>query len=132
MLRYSIVIFAGNPALTRTHLLSLQSSLDDPNSFINTFSSSVFRFVTITSVAGNGGQEVLGLVPFGQEKGRGKGKGKLYFDPLVQAHEIYGVDPCVGAVVVFRPDGWIGTTCGLDEVDTILGSYFEGILNKFR
>lgn len=55
--------------------------------------------------------------------------GKVYFDEKVQAHEIYGVDWDRGAIVVFRPDGWVGTTVGLDEVDK-LGVYFEDILEK--
>ncbi|KAJ7593451.1 FAD binding domain-containing protein [Mycena floridula] len=127
--KFGIVVFAGNPAQTQKLLLSLQASLSRPESFIHCFDKVLFRFVTITSVSGNGGHEVLGITPFGQGLS-GKGfNGKLYFDPLVQAHEIYGVDPHVGAVVVFRPDGWIAKSCALDNAD-VLDQYFAGILEK--
>ncbi|KAK7022834.1 hypothetical protein VNI00_016915 [Paramarasmius palmivorus] len=85
------------------------------------FPAQAFKWFTIPSVAGNGGQEVLGTIP----------KGKVYFDEGVKAHEIYGVDIYKGAVVVFRPDGWVGTVVELNEngVDGLI-AYFDLILKQ--
>jgi phenol 2-monooxygenase len=35
--------------------------------------------------------------------------GRVYFDHKQTAHARYGVDIKKGAVIVLRPDGWIGT-----------------------
>lgn len=55
--------------------------------------------------------------------------GRVYFDDAQQgAHERFGVDVLKGAVVVLRPDGWIGTMAVLGEgTATELERYFERI-----
>lgn len=50
-----------------------------------------------------------------------------YFDPFRAAHETYGIDMQRGAIVVFRPDGWVATVVGLEEA-SVLGDYFAGFL----
>lgn len=52
--------------------------------------------------------------------------GKAYFDEGRQAHEMYGVDIEQGAIVVFRPDGWIATVARLDGLEGV-----EGYFRKF-
>ncbi|KAI1325414.1 FAD binding domain-containing protein [Xylariaceae sp. FL0255] len=43
------------------------------------------------------------------------------------AYEGYGVDPDVGALVVVRPDGYVGLVTGLDDWDGV-GRWFGGVL----
>lgn len=56
--------------------------------------------------------------------------GSVYFDdPEHSAHTRYGVDVAIGAVVVIRPDGWVGTMTGLESgaVQELEG-YFGDVL----
>lgn len=57
--------------------------------------------------------------------------GRVLFDDLQQsAHTRYGVELAKGAVVVVRPDGWIGTMAILGEESTReLERYFERIFS---
>lgn len=40
----------------------------------------------------------------------------------------YGIDEHAGAIVVVRPDGYVGTVMPLDGGVDFLNSYFEGFL----
>ncbi|KAF8919273.1 FAD binding domain-containing protein [Mucidula mucida] len=116
--KFSIVVFAGYPVHTRLSLANFEASL---KAFKARFPNhkAIFHWTTIPAVSGNGGQEVLGTTPIG----------KVYLDERVKAHEMYGVDPMHGAVVIFRPDGWIGAVFGLEEASTgALTAYFEDLL----
>jgi phenol 2-monooxygenase len=44
-----------------------------------------------------------------------------------QIHERYGISRSAGAVVVVRPDGYVGTIAPLDEL-TSLDVYFAGFM----
>jgi phenol 2-monooxygenase len=79
----------------------------------------VFRFTTLAAASGNGVTDVLGMPAFGG--------GRVYWDAEGRAHGMYGVDEARGAVVVFRPDGWIGCVVALENVHD-LGAYFAGLL----
>jgi phenol 2-monooxygenase len=116
----SIVVFAGNPVLSRTALANLNVALDSPTAFTRAFPAKrVFRFTTLTAAAGNGATDVLGGPRFDG--------GRLYFDAEGRAHAMYGVDVARGAIVVFRPDGWVGCVVPLEEVNS-LGAYFGEFL----
>lgn len=113
-------MFAGNPVVSCPGLRDLSVALSAPAAFTRGFpAKQVFRFTTLTAATGNGTTDVLGVPPFGG--------GWLYFDPEARAHAMYGVDVARGAVVVFRPDGWVGCVVALEDVDK-LGSYFEEFL----
>ncbi|KAF9049222.1 hypothetical protein BDZ89DRAFT_941156 [Hymenopellis radicata] len=117
--KFSIVVFAGYPVHTRPSLAGFEASL---SAFKARFPKhkAMFHWTTIPAVSGNGGQEVLG--PYHPI-------GKVYLDERVKAHEMYGVDPMHGAVVIFRPDGWIGTVLGIEEASAgALTAYFEDLL----
>ena len=86
---------------------------------VSLFPHQVFQWFTIPAVFGNGGQEVLGCRPFG----------KVYLDADVKAHEMYGVDLKRGAIIVFRPDGWVGTVAPLEGTEQ-LKVYFDGLLER--
>ena len=53
----------------------------------------------------------------------------MYYDDFEQhAHQRYGTEVGKGAVVVLRPDGWVGTLVNLDpKAVRELEAYFEGI-----
>jgi phenol 2-monooxygenase len=42
-------------------------------------------------------------------------------------HERYGISRSAGALVVVRPDGYIGTVAPLDEL-AVLDAYFSGFM----
>jgi len=55
--------------------------------------------------------------------------GKVFYDREQTAHVRYGVDVGQGAVVVLRPDGWVGTLAMLGESAVgELETYFGGFL----
>ncbi|KAK7435531.1 hypothetical protein VKT23_019653 [Stygiomarasmius scandens] len=117
--KFSIVLFAGNPGYTQPSIASVKTALAAPDSFTALFPKRVFKWFTIPSVFGNGGQEALGLTPVGT----------VYLDESVKAHEIYGVDPRRGAIIVFRPDSWVGTVVSMDGSGVErLKQYFGRIL----
>ncbi|KAJ7911478.1 hypothetical protein B0H13DRAFT_2481478 [Mycena leptocephala] len=118
--KFHIVVFAGNPRLSRTGLEALRTALDAPTAFTRAFPARrVFRFTTLAAASGNGVTDVLGMPAFGG--------GRVYWDAEGRAHGMYGVDEARGAVVVFRPDGWIGCVVALENVHD-LGAYFAGLL----
>ncbi|KAJ3973047.1 FAD binding domain-containing protein [Lentinula raphanica] len=116
--KFSIVVFAGKPEHTGPSLTSLSYVVAGSDSFADMFPKEVFQWFTFPATSGNGGQEILGCRPFG----------KVYLDVDMRAHEMYGVDVRQGAVVVFRPDGWIGTVVPLIGASDHLKAYFGGIL----
>ncbi|KAJ7760742.1 FAD binding domain-containing protein [Mycena maculata] len=118
--KFHIVVFAGNPAFTRAALAALHTALAAPTSFRRTFPARrVFRFTTLAAVAGNGAADVLGVPGFGG--------GRVYWDAEGRAHGMYGVDEARGAVIVFRPDGWVGCVVALEDVQE-LWAYFTQLL----
>lgn len=114
---FQILIFTGNLAETRTSLSALRGELDGPSSFLATFSKTLFKFTTIIAGEGIGAEEYCGFKPFG----------RCYFDPCREAHEVYGIDPTRGAMLVLRPDGIVGTVLGLGEA-RLLKEYFARFL----
>ena len=42
---------------------------------------------------------------------------------------MYGVDLKRGAIIVFRPDGWVGTVAPLEGTEQ-LKVYFDGLLER--
>jgi phenol 2-monooxygenase len=77
-------------------------------------------FVTILTGTAANPWHLLGIEPLG----------RVYYDPDCSAHRRYNIDPKAGAVVVLRPDGWIGLILGLDVIGAVarLEEYFRGFL----
>jgi len=99
--------------------LELRIMMSAADSFVNIFPKEAFQWFTIPAAFGNGGQEILGCQPFG----------KVFLDGDMKAHGMYGVDVQRGAIIVFRPDGWIGTVVSLQGTEQ-LKVYFDGILKR--
>lgn len=83
------------------------------------FAPGLFRFITVIGGEGIGAAECLGVEPWG----------RAVFDPVMEGHKVCGVDAGKGAIVVCRPDGYVGTVVGLDE-PALLGDYFARFLNR--
>ncbi|KAL1852544.1 hypothetical protein Plec18170_005675 [Paecilomyces lecythidis] len=115
--RFYVVIFAGNATYTfptaRAVLDAVRKShyLSDPRLPVS--------WRTIVGGKGSSPYEMLGTEPLG----------KVLFDSQHAAHARYGVDIRSGAIVVLRPDGWIGTMVRLaSEATAELEQYFGRIM----
>lgn len=117
--KFSIVTFTGQPSHTRTALELFQSYLSSDKSILKRFPAHdrLFKFASVIAGHGIGAEEYLGVAPVGMP----------YFDPLGDAHEVYGVDKTQGAIVVFRPDGYIATVLALQDAK-LLGDHFARFL----
>ncbi|KAI0149776.1 FAD binding domain-containing protein [Hypoxylon sp. NC0597] len=82
------------------------------------------KFITILPEKAPSPYEFLGHEPLG----------RAYFDFSEgdkTAYQSYGIDTTQGAIVVLRPDGWIGTMIELGlEAVLELESYFDGIFTE--
>lgn len=122
--RFYIAVFTGAPHQPRAQagLQAFRRSYDGEGSFLSVFprSDKIMEYITIVAGADIGTAEILqGCPPFG----------KTYFDPLRKTHEAYGIDTASGGVVVFRPDGHVGTIVPLGEgTNELLKGYFGRFL----
>lgn len=119
--RFYIVLFAGDVALTKENLSAFTDSMPQshwlfdarhPVSWISIFDGP----------GGPSAYETLGGMPFG----------RVYYDGDHSAHARYGIRANEGAVLVLRPDGWVGTVTGLGSGGrAALERYFQRILVSF-
>lgn len=101
---FYIVLFAGEVARTKIALGSFTAAIEK----LSWLSDSDTPVSCLSIIAGPGGPsayETLGGMPFG----------RVFYDEDRSAHLRYGVATEKGAVVVLRPDGWVGTAVELDE-----------------
>jgi len=121
---FYVAVFTGAPHQTQAQagLAAFRASFDGDQTFTTGFprSHEVLDFITIVAGADIGTAEILqGCAPFG----------RTYFDPLRKTHEAYGIDTLTGGVVVFRPDGYVGTVAPLgQETNSLLAAYFQRFL----
>ncbi|GAD93330.1 3-(3-hydroxy-phenyl)propionate hydroxylase [Paecilomyces variotii No. 5] len=115
--RFYVVIFAGNTTYTsptaRAVFDAVRKShyLSDPRLPVS--------WRTIIGGKGSSPYEMLGTEPLG----------KVLFDRQYAAHARYGVDIGSGAILVLRPDGWIGTIVRLAPgATTEMEQYFGRIM----
>jgi phenol 2-monooxygenase (NADPH) len=126
-----IVVFAGEPLLTRPKLKILRSFVDQPDSAAiwaapnahpaprdqrtNDHSPARVKFLTIIQGRKPAVDEALGVPRFGD----------AYYDYDSSAHSRYGVSSREGAVLVIRPDSTVGFATRLDHGREIV-AYFKG------
>jgi phenol 2-monooxygenase len=109
-----VLIFTGSNNLKIQGLMQeLQRFLDTTSELI---SCKAIRWLTIITGAGCSPYEALERRPFGD----------AYFDADNVAHDSLGIQLEEGAGVILRPDGMVGTTCGI-RGDTI-HQYLSSIL----
>jgi phenol 2-monooxygenase (NADPH) len=115
--RFYAVIFAGEPGQTSRAFLAFSKAVNSSKLLGNAHLP--ITWLTILSRSGPSAFELLGGSPLG----------RVYFDQNQTAHARYEVDVKKGAVVVLRPDGWIGTgtMLGIEAVKE-LATYFSSFL----
>jgi phenol 2-monooxygenase len=118
MATFYIALFAGDVSRTKLALSSFTAAmsalpwLDDEDVPIS-------RLSIIAGPGGPSAYETLGGMPFG----------RVFYDEDCSAHLRYGVATEKGAVVVLRPDGWVGTVIELDgDAGRKLECYFGRFL----
>jgi phenol 2-monooxygenase len=112
-----VVVFAGEPLLTRNNLIALRSHLDSPESFMKRAHPDAIHFLTIISGVKSQGEVALGVKRFGN----------VYYDADNSAHSKYGITEGSGGVVVLRPDGILGFAAQLTRGED-LTSYFSDFI----
>lgn len=124
----NLVVFGSDlRGPVRRRLAAFAKTLADRRSFYHRFGGAErFHVVLVTKLLPLEAAEELGV---GSDIGV-FGEGTVVYDdraPDEDAHGCYGVDHAMGAVVVVRPDLWVGVSVGLEEGER-LGEYFGGWL----
>ncbi|KAL3442867.1 FAD binding domain-containing protein [Aspergillus insuetus] len=107
-----VLVFTGSKnSMIQSLMKELQRYLDRASALT---SCKAIRWLTIITGTGCSPYEALGRRSFGD----------AYFDAGNAAHDSLGINMDVGAVIVLRPDGLVGTTCGIqgDAVHQYLSS----------
>lgn len=117
---FYVTVFAGVPAVTQAKLTNFRNYLDktDEQTWANSFAKGTIKTVTVLSSGG---------VAAGDAMGGLKAFGKTYYDANQEAHQSYGIDPMQGALVVIRPDGYVGHVVALEKPEALL-EYFSAFL----
>jgi phenol 2-monooxygenase (NADPH) len=115
--RFHIAVFTGEPEHTSDALFALSKAVESSRLFDNAHLP--ISWLTIPAKSGPSAFELLGIAPLG----------KVFYDEKQTAHVRYGIDVKKGAIVVFRPDGWVGTATklGPEAVEELEG-YFRRFL----
>jgi phenol 2-monooxygenase len=116
--RFYIVIFAGDVARTKSFLAAFTGAIT-PLKWLFEQENPISWLTIISGPGGPSAYETLGGMPFG----------RVFYDDNHSAHERYGVQVDKGAVLVLRPDGWLGTVVefGAGAGDA-LTRYFKTVL----
>jgi phenol 2-monooxygenase len=115
--RFHIVVFSGEPKHTSPSLRNFSECLE--GSKILSDARLPISWLTIPAKGGPSAFELLGIRPFG----------KVFYDEEQTAHLRYGIGIEKGGVMVFRPDGWVGTSMALNEDAVVeLEAYFKSVL----
>jgi phenol 2-monooxygenase len=101
---FYVVLFAGEVARTKIALGSFTAAIEKL-SWLSDSDAPVSCFSIIAGPGGPSAYETLGGMP----------SGRVFYDEDCSAHLRYGVAAEKGAVVVLRPDGWVGTIVELGE-----------------
>nr|XP_031863777.1 uncharacterized protein CI109_001029 [Kwoniella shandongensis]KAA5530849.1 hypothetical protein CI109_001029 [Kwoniella shandongensis] len=114
--KFHIVVFTGYPAFNQARLTSFRAETQALAKLLPN-ENEIFQYTTVIAGSGISAVESLLQEPWGM----------TWFDHSGAAHTAYGVDRGAGAVVVLRPDGWVGAIVGLDE-KAALCRYFSAFL----
>ncbi|PYH91258.1 pentachlorophenol 4-monooxygenase [Aspergillus ellipticus CBS 707.79] len=111
--QWSILLFAGHPAVSRGKLAPAVEAL---NELAKAIPSGMARFMTIFAQSVAEGDRLFDYPRIGN----------AYFDQDRLAHAAYTISTENGAVVILRPDGLLGHATRLEDVDsaaTFLGGF---------
>jgi phenol 2-monooxygenase len=104
------VVFAGNPLYTMEKLPVTLAGIQSSAATDDEDDCDILAWRTIISVPSD-----VRISSAFELLGGADPAGKAFFDQSDKAHARYGIDVEKGAVVVLRPDGWVGTVLALDE-----------------
>ncbi|EKG18959.1 Monooxygenase FAD-binding protein [Macrophomina phaseolina MS6] len=113
--RWTILVFAGNTALTAPSFARLREALALETSFAKRYAHIVDLITIVPGIAYSAWTAL-----------EGPAIGKMLLDPDFQAHERYGVLHESGAIVVLRPDTVLGFAADFDCVEEV-DKYFTEI-----
>ena len=116
--KFTILVFCGSPSSTEGLLLKWKDYLEGAESITNYHADTISVLSLLVNDNHSGAAEENLRIPR---------HGQILYDAGGAAHERYGVDEDKGAVLVLRPDGLLGTACGLDE-GPMLSSYFRRLM----
>lgn len=105
--QWSVIVFAGQPALTRGNLAPAIEKLKE---MADILPSGMVRFLTLVAQSAAEGNQMFELPKIG----------KVYYDQDRLAHAAYTISTCNGAVAILRPDGILGHAVSLSEVDSLV------------
>ncbi|THH15949.1 hypothetical protein EW146_g4605 [Bondarzewia mesenterica] len=128
--QFTLLIFGSNlGGAVASRLQALDTYLASPKSFYSTYASvDLFKIILVVRSTPSQAESAIKAYPFLSQHAQ-----IVYDDQLppgiygADAHSLYGVDHEQGAVVVVRPDTWVGTAVTVDEVSS-LESYFSAFL----
>lgn len=101
---FYVVLFAGDVPRTKLSLSAFTAAMSAVP-WLNNEDTPISCLSVIAGPGGSSAYETLGGMPFG----------RVFYDADCSAHMRYGVATENGAVLVLRPDGWVGTVVELDE-----------------
>lgn len=114
-----VLVFAGNPEITRPRLRALRSHLDSSCSLAQNLPLGLVKFMTIIHGRKAQVEEALGT----------QGFGVVYYDHDAIVQERYGFTETEGGIAVLRPDGYLCFATTLDQGHEI-DSYFRGLVKE--
>ncbi|KAL8659920.1 MAG: hypothetical protein Q9202_006901 [Teloschistes flavicans] len=121
--KFCLILMCGNPADTAASLKAWQEYLDGPSSHTH-YQADLFQHLTIMKMPNEHSSVV-------EKLGIDDDFGPAFFDVDGSVHERYGVRDDEVVVFVLRPDGTLGCSCALPDVNAIV-RYFEGFLRVER
>lgn len=121
--KFCLILMCGNPADTAASLKAWQEYLDGPSSHTH-YQADLFQHLTIMKMPNEHSSVV-------EKLGIDDDFGPAFFDVDGSAHERYGVRDDEVVVFILRPDGTLGYSCALQDVNAII-RYFEGFLRVER
>ncbi|KAF1990709.1 3-propionate hydroxylase [Aulographum hederae CBS 113979] len=117
--RFYVLTFVGVTSVTEPHYSDFFTTAGSSKVLSSQVAAETISFITIIPQTAPSPSELLGLQP----------PGRVFFDGTNAAHARFGVGATEGAVVVARPDGWVGTSAVLGkEAVGELEKYFERFL----
>nr|WGT94077.1 oxepinone-forming flavin-monooxygenase [Boreostereum vibrans]7YJ0_A Chain A, VibO [Boreostereum vibrans]7YJ0_B Chain B, VibO [Boreostereum vibrans]7YJ0_C Chain C, VibO [Boreostereum vibrans]7YJ0_D Chain D, VibO [Boreostereum vibrans] len=130
--QFTLLVFASNMGgALNAKLHALDSYLAGPSSFYHAYGGAdTFKIVVVVRATPSQADQRVKTFPFLSKAGH-----TVYDDQLPlshfggDAHALYGVSHEEGAIVVVRPDSWIGTSSTISDARS-LESYFDGFLFK--
>lgn len=111
---WSILIFAGQPTLTRE---TLALSMKKLTVSLENLPKGMVRCFTLIAHSITEGDQVFAIPRIGH----------AYYDSDRSAHAAYTISTSSGGVAILRPDGILGYATALEEIETVEG-FFNGFV----